>query len=173
MAIVHADYPEGLGVVIKIAHGWNPQATWYVARAILGVLGSGGTVAQSMWGDARMGIAYNVQVHQPPMSLTSIEALSETATAYYDRYRFAHVFARVERAPEHLPRQMRHGAGAGERITAPPPGDEGLLAIGQRGAAVGEGNRLGELQMPTVRRVQQHAGGDGPRRTRRAAERGA
>ncbi len=39
MAIVHPDYPEGLGVVIKIAHGWNPQATWYVARGILGVLG--------------------------------------------------------------------------------------------------------------------------------------
>jgi len=39
MAIEHPDYPEGLGVVIKIAHGWNPQATWYVARGILGVLG--------------------------------------------------------------------------------------------------------------------------------------
>ncbi len=39
MAIQHEDYPEGLGVVIKIAHGWNVQATWYVARAILGVLG--------------------------------------------------------------------------------------------------------------------------------------
>jgi L-asparaginase len=39
MAIDHKDYPEGLGVVIKIAHGWNPQATWYLARAILGVLG--------------------------------------------------------------------------------------------------------------------------------------
>lgn len=39
MAIVHPDYPNGLGVVIKIAHGWNPQATWYVARAVLGVLG--------------------------------------------------------------------------------------------------------------------------------------
>lgn len=39
MAIEHPDYPEGLGVVIKIAHGWNPQATWYVARSILGVLG--------------------------------------------------------------------------------------------------------------------------------------
>jgi L-asparaginase II len=39
LAISHADFPEGLGVVIKIAHGWNPQATWYVARAILGVLG--------------------------------------------------------------------------------------------------------------------------------------
>jgi hypothetical protein len=25
--------------VIKIAHGWNSQATWYVARAVLGVLG--------------------------------------------------------------------------------------------------------------------------------------
>lgn len=39
MAIEHPDYPDGLGVVIKIAHGWNPQATWYVARGILGVLG--------------------------------------------------------------------------------------------------------------------------------------
>jgi L-asparaginase len=39
LAIEHPEYPKGLGVVIKIAHGWNPQATWYVARAILGVLG--------------------------------------------------------------------------------------------------------------------------------------
>lgn len=39
LAVVHEDYPDGLGVVIKIAHGWNPRATWYVARAVLGVLG--------------------------------------------------------------------------------------------------------------------------------------
>lgn len=39
MAIEHPDYPEGLGIVIKIAHGWNPQATWYLARGILGTLG--------------------------------------------------------------------------------------------------------------------------------------
>lgn len=39
MSIEHPDYPAGLGIVIKIAHGWNSQATWYVARAILGVLG--------------------------------------------------------------------------------------------------------------------------------------
>jgi L-asparaginase len=39
LSVVHPDYPQGLGVVVKIAHGWNPQATWYVARAILGVLG--------------------------------------------------------------------------------------------------------------------------------------
>jgi L-asparaginase len=39
MAIVHPDYPQGLGVVVKIAHGWNAQATWYIARAVLGVLG--------------------------------------------------------------------------------------------------------------------------------------
>ena len=36
------------------------------------------------------------------MSLTTIEALSDTANAYYERYRFGHVFARLERAPEHL-----------------------------------------------------------------------
>ena len=39
IGVAHRDYPEGLGIVIKIAHGWNPQATWYVARAALGVLG--------------------------------------------------------------------------------------------------------------------------------------
>lgn len=39
MAIRHKDFKDGLGVVIKIAHGWNPQATWYVARGILGTLG--------------------------------------------------------------------------------------------------------------------------------------
>ncbi|MCA9717278.1 MAG: asparaginase [Myxococcales bacterium] len=39
LAVEHPDYPRGLGIVVKIAHGWNPQATWYIARAILGVLG--------------------------------------------------------------------------------------------------------------------------------------
>ncbi len=39
LSIIHDDYPDGLGVVVKIAHGWNAQATWYVARAVLGVLG--------------------------------------------------------------------------------------------------------------------------------------
>ncbi len=39
LSIVHDDYPEGLGVVIKIAHGWNAPATWFVARSVLGSLG--------------------------------------------------------------------------------------------------------------------------------------
>jgi len=39
MAIQHPEFPDGLGVVVKVAHGWNPQATWYIARYILGVLG--------------------------------------------------------------------------------------------------------------------------------------
>lgn len=39
LAVQHDDYPRGLGIVIKIAHGWDPRATWYVARAALGVLG--------------------------------------------------------------------------------------------------------------------------------------
>ena len=39
MAIIHPDYPKGLGVAVKIAHGWNSQATWYIARSVLGVLG--------------------------------------------------------------------------------------------------------------------------------------
>ncbi len=39
LAIEHPDYPEGLGVVVKIAHGWDTTATWFVARYVLGVLG--------------------------------------------------------------------------------------------------------------------------------------
>lgn len=39
LSLLHPDYPEGLGVVIKIAHGWDPRAAWYVARWVLGVLG--------------------------------------------------------------------------------------------------------------------------------------
>jgi isoleucyl-tRNA synthetase len=39
LAILHEDYPEGLGVVVKIAHGWDTTASWFVARYILGVLG--------------------------------------------------------------------------------------------------------------------------------------
>ncbi|MCB0350621.1 MAG: asparaginase [Bdellovibrionales bacterium] len=39
LAIEHPEFPKGLGVVIKIASGWNPQATRYIARGVLGVLG--------------------------------------------------------------------------------------------------------------------------------------
>lgn len=39
LAIEHEDFPEGLGVVVKIAHGWDSTASWHVARWILGVLG--------------------------------------------------------------------------------------------------------------------------------------
>ena len=39
LSLMHPDFPRGLGIVIKIAHGWNAQATWYIARAVLGVLG--------------------------------------------------------------------------------------------------------------------------------------
>jgi putative ABC transport system permease protein len=41
------------------------------------------------------------------MSLTSMEALTDTAVAYYERYRFADVFARVERAPAHIADRIR------------------------------------------------------------------
>ncbi len=40
------------------------------------------------------------------MALTSLEALSETASAYYERYRFAEVFANAKRAPAPLARRI-------------------------------------------------------------------
>ncbi len=39
ISILHDDFPKGLGVVIKVAHGWDPRAIWCVARGVLGVLG--------------------------------------------------------------------------------------------------------------------------------------
>ena len=39
MSIIHPDFPQGLGIMLKTAHGWDPQAMWYVARYCLGVLG--------------------------------------------------------------------------------------------------------------------------------------
>ena len=41
------------------------------------------------------------------MSLSTTEALSETTQAYYERYRFAHVFGNARRAPEYLADRMR------------------------------------------------------------------
>ena len=41
------------------------------------------------------------------MSLSTIEALQETAAAYYERYQFADVFAQVKRAPEKLTAQIK------------------------------------------------------------------
>ena len=40
------------------------------------------------------------------MALTSLEGLDETADAYYERYRFAQVFANAKRAPEPLARRI-------------------------------------------------------------------
>ncbi len=40
------------------------------------------------------------------MSLTSLDSLKETAETYYERYRFAHVFANLTRAPESLARRI-------------------------------------------------------------------
>ena len=41
------------------------------------------------------------------MSLSSLSSLKITAEAYYERYRFADVFAGVERAPEKLTRRIQ------------------------------------------------------------------
>ncbi len=40
------------------------------------------------------------------MSLTTLDSLEDSAQAYYERYRFAHVFAHVKRAPDRLARRI-------------------------------------------------------------------
>ncbi len=39
LAICHDDYPDELGIIIKMAHGWDGTATWFVAHKILTQLG--------------------------------------------------------------------------------------------------------------------------------------
>jgi len=39
LAIDHPTYPRGLGIVIKIAHGWDPKMTGYIASHVLKGLG--------------------------------------------------------------------------------------------------------------------------------------
>ena len=41
------------------------------------------------------------------MSLSTLESLHRTRSKYYDRYRFADVFARLKRAPESLAERVR------------------------------------------------------------------
>ena len=40
------------------------------------------------------------------MGLTTVEALDETARAYYERYRFGQIFANVKRAPQRVVAQI-------------------------------------------------------------------
>ncbi len=78
------------------------------------------------------------------MSLTTIEALQETATAYYERYRFADVFAHVERAPEHLAERLAQIPGVQTvetRVVALRRARRrGLRGAGDRPARVGAGD---------------------------------
>lgn len=39
LAVLHQDYPEGLGIVIKLAHGWDSPAMWRIAQVVLQSLG--------------------------------------------------------------------------------------------------------------------------------------
>ncbi|MEM6731003.1 MAG: asparaginase [Myxococcota bacterium] len=39
VGVVHPSFPEGLGLVIKIAHGWDPRASWWVIQEMLLELG--------------------------------------------------------------------------------------------------------------------------------------
>lgn len=48
------------------------------SNAVLNVLGSGGTVATSLWADSKMGIAYSVQLQAPPITLDSVQTLLNT-----------------------------------------------------------------------------------------------
>ena len=48
------------------------------SNAVLNVLGTGGTVATNLWADPKMGIAYNVQLLAPPLTLSSVETLLNT-----------------------------------------------------------------------------------------------
>jgi L-asparaginase II len=39
LSVLHQDHPDGLGIVIKLAHGWDSPALWRIAQTILQSLG--------------------------------------------------------------------------------------------------------------------------------------
>ncbi|HZP89190.1 MAG TPA: efflux RND transporter permease subunit [Burkholderiales bacterium] len=47
-------------------------------NAILGMLGSGSTVATNLWADQKIGLSYTVQVQAPPLSLSTMDQLLNT-----------------------------------------------------------------------------------------------
>jgi putative ABC transport system permease protein len=48
------------------------------------------------------------------MSLATLASMQQTQQTYYDRYRFAHVFAQVKRAPNHLGERIAEIPGVGQ-----------------------------------------------------------
>jgi hypothetical protein len=47
MAISHPQYPKGLGISIKFYHGWDGEATGFIAQNILTSLGF--SISQLSW----------------------------------------------------------------------------------------------------------------------------
>ena len=112
LAVVHPDYPQGLGVVIKIAHGWNAQATWYIARAVLGVLGF---ELRNPYALHRQK-AFLVPGVVPATRLAELEAIPTWDDWDPDRDRY--YYDPVEYAAESYVSQA-YGAGAGQRRGTP------------------------------------------------------
>ena len=102
------------------------------------------------------------------MSLSTLESLHRTRSKYYDRYRFADVFARLKRAPESLAERVREIEGVaslqtrvvhdvnldlenlpepavGRLISLPERHEQGLNRIFLRSGRYVESNRNGEV----------------------------
>jgi putative ABC transport system permease protein len=91
------------------------------------------------------------------MSLAALESLDETARAYYERERFAHVFAHVERAPLALVERMRALPGV-QGVEARVVRVALLDVSGFAEPAVGELVSVPEVEGPALNRVTLRAG---------------
>jgi putative ABC transport system permease protein len=91
------------------------------------------------------------------MSLSTIEALSETARAYYERYRFAHVFVQVERAPEALRERVRLLPGV-QSVTTRIIKTASLEIAGFAEPVIGQLVSVPELGEPELNRLALRAG---------------
>ncbi len=91
------------------------------------------------------------------MSLSTIEALSETARAYYERYRFAHVFVQLERAPELLRERVRLLPGV-QSVSTRVIKTASLEIEGFREPVIGQLVSLPEQGLPELNRLALRAG---------------
>lgn len=86
LSIEHDEYPEGLGIVIKLSHGWDMQAMWYIACTILKCLGF--KIRNPYPLERQKAFVHKEVVPEDFRSLISKEAISDPWDCDHDRWSF-------------------------------------------------------------------------------------
>src|SRR6516162_5121827 len=91
------------------------------------------------------------------MSLSTLQTLRRTQAAYYERYRFAHVFAHLKRAPNTLAERVAEIPGVGQvqtRVVV----NANLDVLGLKEPAVGRLVSIPEREAPGLNRLNLRRG---------------